>query len=464
MKSRIVFLLLLLLPGAATAFAQEDSGTCGKNLTWTLSNGTLTISGTGDMTDFSSSSSPWYSSRSSIATVIIGNGVTRIGNYAFYNCSSLATVTIPNSVTSIGIRAFSGCNSLIAINVDANNAVYSSENGVLFNKVKTTLVQYTTGKTDAGYTIPNSVTSIGISAFADCVSLTSVTIPEGVTSIEQEAFSFCENLASLTIPRSVTSIGAAVFNYCENLTSVTIPDGVTSIKAMTFWNCLSLTSINIPNSVTSIGDDAFNTCLSLTSVTIPKNMTSIGKQAFIQCFSLASVIIPNSVTSIGDYAFSACGLTSVTIGSSVTSIGKGAFAWCNSLTSVSNLNPAPQSIVPYVFDEVNIGDATLYVPAQSVALYKATAIWKDFGTITAYVPTAIDMPAATSAIRVYSNPATGSLHIEGLTVPAQVTVINTAGQTVWRQTVADGGSLSIGRLPKGVYLVHVNGQTMKIIK
>jgi hypothetical protein len=157
-------------------------------------------------------------------------------------------------------------------------------------------------------------------------------------------------------------------------------------------------------------------------------------------------------------------IATVIIGNSVTSIGENAFEYCSSFASVTNMNPAPQSIWSIVFDGVNIGNVVLYVPAESVALYKAADVWQNFGTITALSPSAIDMPTATSAIRIYSNPATGSLRIEGLTVPAQVTVINTAGQTVWRQTVADGGSLSTAHLPRGVYLVHVNGQTMKIIK
>ena len=176
------------------------------------------------------------------------------------------------------------------------------------------------------YSIPSSVTTIGIRAFSCCRSLTSVKISSSVTSIEKEAFSWCESLTSVTIPSSVTSIGKEAFSYCKSLTSVTIPSSVTSIGDGTFSYCRSLTSVTIPSSVTSIGDSMFDDCRSLTSVTIPSSVTSIGDGAFANCESLYSVTIPSSVTRIGKMAFFGChSLTSVTIPSSVISIGDGAF-------------------------------------------------------------------------------------------------------------------------------------------
>ena len=213
-----LFTLFLALV-ASVGIASAQSGTCGYNLTWTLSNGTLTISGTGAMKDYYSySRSPWYDYRSSIKSVIINDGVTSIGVCAFDGCSSLTSVTIPNSVTRIEDYAFSdcskltsitipnsvtrigysfyGCKSLTSINVDSNNPNYSSVDGVLFNKEKTTLVAYPGGKQGA-YTIPNSVTSIGYTAFHGCSSLTSVTIPNSVTSIGESAFYGCDKLVDV---------------------------------------------------------------------------------------------------------------------------------------------------------------------------------------------------------------------------------------------------------------------------
>ena len=338
MKKRIfsfvlaVLMIASLLPATALAANIVDSGTCGangSNLTWTLdSKGVLTISGRGGMRDYGASDAPWYDSRSRVKSAVIAEGVTSIGDSAFCNCTSLTSVTIPNSVTSIGEFAFRGCSSLTSvtipnsvtsigdgafasctsltgIRVTEGNSHYSSDaSGVLFNKDKTTLVQCPGAF--AAYTIPDSVTSIGGSAFRGCSSLTSVTIPDSVTSFGSDAFQGCTSLTSVTIPDSVTSIGGWAFYYCTSLTSVTIPDGVTSIGSYAFSYCTSLTSVTIPDSVTSFGDRAFDHCTSLTSVTIPDSVTSFGKGAFSYCKSLTSVTIPNSVTSIGMSAFEDC--------------------------------------------------------------------------------------------------------------------------------------------------------------
>ena len=298
MKKRIfsfvlaVLMIASLLPATALAANIVDSGTCGangSNLTWTLdSKGVLTISGRGGMRDYGASDAPWYDSRSRVKSAVIAEGVTSIGDSAFCNCTSLTSVTIPNSVTSIGEFAFRGCSSLTSvtipnsvtsigdgafasctsltgIRVTEGNSHYSSDaSGVLFNKDKTTLVQCPGAF--AAYTIPDSVTSIGGSAFRGCSSLTSVTIPDSVTSFGSDAFQGCTSLTSVTIPDSVTSIGGWAFYYCTSLTSVTIPDGVTSIGGWAFYNCTSLTSVTIPDSVTSIGMSAFEDCTSLTDV------------------------------------------------------------------------------------------------------------------------------------------------------------------------------------------------------
>ena len=363
MKKRLLSFVLAalmiasLLPATALAADIVDSGTCGaegdgSNLTWTLdSEGVLTISGSGDMHGYDHLGAPWYGIRSPVKSAVIADGVTSIGDsaffdctsltsvtipdsvtsigeYAFYDCTSLTSVTIPDSVTSIGDGAFSycesltsvtipdsvtsigwhafdGCTSLTGIWVAEGNSHYASDaSGVLFNKDKTTLVQCPGAF--AAYTIPNSVTSIGADAFSYCRSLTSVTIPDSVTSIGESSFYKCTSLTSVTIPDSVTSIGYKAFGSCESLTSVTIPDSVTSIGDGAFSCCTSLTSVTIPNSVTSIGDSAFYDCTSLTSVTIPNSVTIIGVAAFSCCTSLTSVTIPDSVTIIGGSAFFDC--------------------------------------------------------------------------------------------------------------------------------------------------------------
>ena len=240
--------------------------------------------------------------------VTIPDSVTTIGDSAFYGCSGLTSVTIPNSVSWISTWAFDSCSGLMSISVGSGNTNYKSVNGLLLSKDGKTLVHGVNGNV----TIPNSVTTIGDSAFYGCSGLTSVTIPNSVTSIWEYAFAYCSSLTSVTIPAGVTSIGDYVFEGCSSLTSVTIPNSVTSIGERVFWNCSGLTSVTIPNSVTSIGSYAFCNCSGLTSVAIPSSVTSIGEGAFCNCSGLTSVTIPAGVTSIGDSVFAYCSsLTSV---------------------------------------------------------------------------------------------------------------------------------------------------------
>ncbi len=304
---------LMVVPVGAEETA---SGTCGDNLTWVLdSDGTLTISGTGEMEDWSGDTSvPWYHYRTDITSVTIGNGVTSIGAYAFYRCTSLTNITIPDSVTSIGKGAFHECTSLTSVG------------------------------------IPDSVTSISNYTFYCCTSLTSITIPDSVISIGNSVLSYCTSLTSITIPDSVTSIGVCAFQNCTSLASISIPDGVTSIAAFAFFGCSGLTSITIPDSVISIGNQAFYGCTNLSNITIPNSVTSIDVSAFGNCTSLASVTIPDSVTGIGSEIFKDCtSLTCVTIGNGITSISGHMFSGCTNLTSITIPNSVT-SIGNYAFD------------------------------------------------------------------------------------------------------------------
>ena len=385
MKTKILYVIAALSIAMTSFVSLAVTANAAGDITATFNNGVLTVSGTGDMPDYSQVFSPWDNYKSSITSVVIESGITNIGPVAFNGCTTVSSVTIPNTVKLIDRWALSQCS---------------------FTSID----------------IPSSVTSIGYGAFQGCKSLTSVTIPEGVTTLGDYAFYGCSGLTSVTIPHTIQTIGDDAFESCSSLesiyycgteaewnanvsqgsfwkpykaqvifigapqtpanncgdnvtwtlengtltisgtgamadydngndapwnndsadiTSVVIENGVTSIGKYAFYGCAALTSITIPTGVTSIGEYALSTCSNLTSIDIPNSVTSIGGYAFYSCSGLTSIEIPSSVTSIGEGAFSSCaGLTSITIPNSVTTIGNRVFSGCNRLTSIE----IPQSV------------------------------------------------------------------------------------------------------------------------
>ena len=293
------------------------------DLKWVLyENGLLEITGSGKMSwSYSYDSSPWYAYRDSITSVTIGDGVTSIGDYAFYECTGLTLINIPDGVMSIGNMAFYKCTGLASI------------------------------------TIPDGVTSIGGGAFYDCSALESITVSEGNTvyhsngncligTASKTLIAGCKN-SVIPADGSVTSIGEYAFYGCEGLTSITIPDSVTSIGAKVFYGCVALESITVSegNTIYHSNGDCLIETASKTLIAGCRNsvipadgsVTSIGEYAFYGCEGLTSVIIPDSVTSIGGWAFYYCtGLTSVTIPESITYIDNRAFGCNDSLYVIYN--------------------------------------------------------------------------------------------------------------------------------
>lgn len=361
---------VLLLPPDVYA-AEVASGTCGENLTWTLdNNGTLTISGTGMMYDYTeggvptyTGGAPWIDYRSEITSVVVEDGVTGIGEYAFCNCKNLTKVSLPNSLTQIGDLAFASCVSLAEISIPDSVVTIGDSAFVSCMKL-------------AQVVIPDSVTDMGDRVFYNCENLTYASIGNGVTQIGEHAFDNCKQLTTVNIGNSVTVIGEHAFSECRKLKNVDLPDSLITIEIDAFRMCMSFTEIVIPHGVTTIENGAFYNCIDVTDLTIPSTVTFIGRGAFAECNRLENiyisdllawmtityedissgqgllnvtsyeknlylngelltdVVIPAEITHIPYGVFNTCSIESVTIHNGVTSIGDGAFMFCGKLKEV----------------------------------------------------------------------------------------------------------------------------------
>ena len=419
MKKRIIsfVLALVMVLGVApmvqieTRAAEIASGTCGENLIWSLdSEGTLTVSGSGDMTNFPVLSA-WNEYGNSIVNVIIEDGVTSIGNYAFSRCEKIVSVTIPATVRKIGVSAFQYCNGLTAVS------------------------------------IPAGVTEILSKAFYECDQLTEVMLPDTVVSIGEQAFTGCSELRSCPIPESVRTIGKQAFSFCYALKNAEIPHGVTRIEDETFYYCLRLVSVRIPGTVTSIGSKVFDNCNALSKVYYEgteeqwngvNNQSNLGKAEIIYeprepesgddtpsggengstieqiasgtcgdnltwvldvsgtltisgrgnmdnyatsprapwyeyADQIFRVVIESGVTTIGRYAFEYCDLTQIDIPASVKNIGKGAFSGCSYLTCVS-IPEGVTTIEQYTFVSC-FNLKTITLPSSVTSVESAAFQW-----------------------------------------------------------------------------------------
>ena len=391
---KLFTLFVALAASVGTLFA--ESGYCGPDLTWFYnpSDSSLTISGTGPMTNYSEDNhAPWYEYYDKIKSLNLESGMTTIGDYAFFWLSKVEYIDIPYGVTSIGDYSFGGC--------VASEWLY----------------------------IPYGVKTIGQSAFAFCGSLLRVFMPYGVTSIGGGAFGLCTELYYVSIPATVTTIGDQAFYYCSALRYITnyatnpqsinanVFDGVDKTKCSLYVPKYAQANYNKPTWIEfsketfeSSGDfegtslhysfDFETGTMTITGtglmpdydlpaggseqnqinkLVLPSGLTGIGEYNFAYFSALTFLKIPYDVAILKLAAFRGCNvLETVEIPSSTAIIEDFVFSCCYSLKTVYNLATVPQSINANVFDGVAISKCTLYVPQGCKAAYEAAPVWKDF--------------------------------------------------------------------------------------
>ena len=398
-------LVVCMLPSGLIHAEDKDQGSCGKNVLWEYDADlkVLTISGSGAMEDYSpTKEAPWNAYYEELEMVDVQPGVTRIGAYAFsgykslnevnlpktllsigssafeycealesiqipkkvnkidtyaFSKSGLTEINLPASVTEIGYCAFSMCPALKTIIVAAENQMYSSANGALFDKAGETLIQgpgtaeefevpggtVTVGEESFSYVedlkrviLPDTVKTIGSCAFTGCTSLKEFVWSQQLETIESRAFDECTALVVSTLPQNLKTIGYGAFKHCLAIQNITIPKSVTELEGNAFYDCQNLVSADIKGEIKTLGEYAFGWCMGLEEVILPDTLKTIEQGAFYGCEKLESLKLPASLKTLGDSAFGECAsIEKVVIPAGVKEIPSLCFISCTSLKEIT---------------------------------------------------------------------------------------------------------------------------------
>lgn len=330
--------------------------------------------------------------------------VTAIGYMAFKNCMTLKTVSMPSTLNVISSSAFYSCTALTSVSV------------------------------------PDAVVSIGESVFANCNRLTSISLGESVSSIGSSAFLSC-GITSIVLPEAVKSIGQSAFRDCSSLKEITLPAGVTEVSTYLFMKCVDLESVKMDDGVTKIDEGAFWGCSKLASLQLPSALKTIGKTCFYGCDAITTLTLPENVEMI--YA--------------------GAFSNMSDLAELISLNPVPPTLEEdtenYPYQEL-YQNTTLYVPAESLEVYRAADGWKNFNTIQAINDPSVGIGTVIGdgnpGLTVRSGK--GTIRVHDLAAGTTIEVYAIGGEKVYGGTchVLDG-------LSHGTYVVKASGKTAKVI-
>lgn len=423
----------------------------------------------------------WYNGgKTTLTQVILPQTAHVIGMHAFQGCTGLTQAVFPPSVDSIMYSAYHLCSGLIEINipstiqyigldafarcggniiVSADNPIYAGQDGVLFNKTFTSLIQCPNSK--SGYSIPLSVDKVCMDAFIGCTMLETLLIPYSVQNIESSAFAGCTGLTELEFPNTIHLIPYACCSGCTSLQSVIIPESIDTISDVAFSMCTSLTNINLPYSLHYIGVMTFWNCTALSSLSLPPQLSAIMPQAFRQCTSLESLVFPPSMSSLtAGILYQCSGLKKVVLPASVTSIQSAAFHGCSSLEEFHANNPVPVDLTTMinVFQGVPVSSCVLYVPVGSKILYETAAQWQDFENIVEDVYAGIEKPLPAS---IWIKISEGLLRISGLEQGDDISVYSLTGGKIFYGNATDE-QLNIILPIRGTYILRINNNSRKI--
>ena len=374
-------LFLTLIPGQVLA-EEATSGSCGEGMTWNLEEGTLTISGSGEM---SFESQPWFIHQQEIKKLVIESGVTAIAPNAFSGCWPLDEVSLPEGLVTIGDGAFSGSgvkeitlpSSVTTIGKSAFSFCSKLQKIVIPNKVS--VLADGTFEGCHGLTsveLPNMLVSIGNKTFSGC-GMQALELPASVTTVGSEAFSMCEALMDIQLSSSLTSLGSYAFSGCISLEAISLPDALSTLSEGVFYQCQLLTAVAMPNMLVSVGDFAFSGCSSLETVELPATASTIGESAFINCTALQNVSLPTGMTAIGTKAFMGCtALKNVDVPQGIAYIAPSTFESCSSLESVT----LPNSLTE-IGDRAFVGCALSELTVAKNVTKLGEAAFKDNGNL-----------------------------------------------------------------------------------
>ena len=404
----------------------------------------------------------------SLTSVNIPASVTRIGTFSFYGCSALFQVTLPEGLTCIDTSAFALCTNLYT--VDIPSTVTEIGSWAFYNDSHLSTI-----------TLPEGMTYLAEGLFNRCANLTSVTLPSTLKRFDSGPFWGCSALTDIIVPDSVTVMGPHIFGNCTSLQHVDLPQSLTTIGESAFWACISLDSIVFPDQIRTLGRNLMDSCLSLTychlpdslefidtslfrlctalpAIDLPQRISRINGWAFTACSSLETITVPESVTSIGDYGFYNNGtLATVHLPATLASLGKNTFAYCTAFDTLWVDATTPPSCFESTFYRAHLSNSVLMVPCNSEEAYRSHPYWGQFANITTPCLVGIDNIDADAVSVAVLN---GQIVINGAEGDI-VTLFDLAGRTLAAQQAH--GTIALDVPANGVYLLQIGSRPARKI-